>query len=105
MDKDTFRYLVGGYYGIRNMDEYDLKVYVLKDIENYIIDYVNQNPIINYNYLEEAMKIEEELSLLEKLNDSLLLFTKLELPMELKLLIKQRIKTIKEDNLKKNLLS
>ena len=31
--KDEFKYLVGGYYGIMEMDEYDLKVYVLKDIE------------------------------------------------------------------------
>lgn len=104
MDKDTFRYLVGGYYGIRNMDEYDLKVYALKDIENYIRDYVNQNPISNYNYLEEAIKIDEELSLLEKLNDSLILFTKLELPMELNLLVKKRIKKIKEEEFKRNLL-
>ena len=35
--KDEFKYLVGGYYGIREMDEYDLKIYVLKDIENYQI--------------------------------------------------------------------
>lgn len=104
MDKDTFRYLVGGYYGIRNMDEYDLKIYALKDIENYIRAYVEQNPISNYSYLEEAKRVDEELSLLEKLNDSLLLFTKLELPIELNLLIKQRIKKIKEE-MKKNILS
>ena len=32
---DTFRYLVGAYYGICEMDEYDLKEYVLKDIEDF----------------------------------------------------------------------
>mgnify|MGYP003305461905 FL=1 len=26
---DTYRYLVGAYYGISEMDEYDLKEYVL----------------------------------------------------------------------------
>ena len=37
--KDQFKYLVGGYYGITFMDDYPLKVYVLKDIENYIKDF------------------------------------------------------------------
>ena len=34
---NQFRYLVGGYYGVSLMDEYDLKEFMLKDIENYII--------------------------------------------------------------------
>ena len=28
--EDQFRYLVGAYYGVMEMDEYDLKVYILK---------------------------------------------------------------------------
>ena len=31
--KDQFNYLVGGYFGIREMDEYELKVYILKEVE------------------------------------------------------------------------
>ena len=27
--RDQFRYLVGGYFGVEYVDEYDLKVYVL----------------------------------------------------------------------------
>ena len=34
--KDQYKYFVSAYYGIREMDEYDLKVYVLKDVENFI---------------------------------------------------------------------
>ena len=34
--KDTYRCLIGAYYGMCEMDEYDLKEYVLKDIEEYI---------------------------------------------------------------------
>ena len=30
--EDEYRYLVGAYYGIIEMDEYDLKVYILQDI-------------------------------------------------------------------------
>lgn len=74
--KDEFKYLVGGYYGIREMDEYDLKIYVLKDIENYIRDYIETNPIDNYDYKKEAEKINDELSLKTKLQDSLLVLNK-----------------------------
>ena len=31
--KDIFRYLVGAYYGMCEMDEYDLKEFVINDIE------------------------------------------------------------------------
>ena len=52
--KDQFKYLVGGYYGITYMDDYPLKEYVLKDIENYIENFIEINPIENFNYKEEA---------------------------------------------------
>ena len=70
--KDQFKYLVGGYYGITYMDDYPLKEYVLKDIENYIKDFIEINPIDNFNYQEEAKKYEEELSEITKLQDSLI---------------------------------
>ena len=31
--ENQFRYLVGGYYGVSLIDEYPLKEFVLKDIE------------------------------------------------------------------------
>ncbi len=95
---DQFRYLVGAYYGIIEMDEYDLKVYLLKDIENYIRNFVEQNPISNFNYKEEAKMIEDNLPLITKLQDSLLVLNKIDAPIEIILLIKKRIKKIKEEN-------
>lgn len=92
--KDEFKYLVGGYYGIREMDEYDLKIYVLKDIENYIRDYIETNPIDNYNYKNEAEKINDELSLKTKLQDSLLVLNKIDAPIKLILMVKQRLKAM-----------
>ena len=47
--KAQFKYLVGGYYGITYMDDYPLKEYVLKDIENYIENFIEINPIENFN--------------------------------------------------------
>ncbi len=97
--EDQFHYLVGGYFGIRNMDEYDLKVYILKDIENYIREFLMLNPIDSFSYQEEAKKIEEEITLKESLQDALLVLPKVDAPMELTLLVKKRLKEIREKEL------
>ena len=94
--KDQFKYLVGGYYGITYMDDYPLKVYVLKDIENYIKDFIEINPIDNFNYKEEAKKYEEELSEITKLQDALLVLNKINATMELVLLVKKRLKKLNQ---------
>ena len=92
--KDQFKYLVGGYYGITYMDEYPLKEYVLKDIENYIRDFIEINPIDDFNYKEEAKKYEEELSKITKLQDSLIVLNKINAAIELVLLVKQKLKEL-----------
>ena len=96
--EDQFKYLVGAYYGVIEMDEYDLKVYVLKDIENYIKDFLEVSPIENFDYKKEASKIEENTPLKTKLQDALLVLNKINGPIELTLLIKKIIKEIKEKN-------
>lgn len=98
---DTFRYLVGAYYGVSEMDNYDLKEYILKDIELYIKDFIKDNPIPHFNYEQESSKVDNELSLKTKLQDSLLVLPKVNAPMELILLVKARIKEINEEELNK----
>ena len=90
--KDQFKYLVGGYYGVTYMDDYPLKEFVLKDIENYIKDFIEINPIDNFNYKEEAAKYEEELSEITQLHDALLVLNKINASMEIVLLVKNKIK-------------
>ena len=90
--ENTFRYLVGGYYGVNLMDEYPLKEFALKDIENYIREFVENNPISNFNYKEEALKVKESVSERVKLQDALLVLNKMNGPMDLVILIKQRLK-------------
>lgn len=99
--KDTFKYLVGGYYGIAEMDNYDLKEYVLKDIENYIRDFVKDNFLSDFDYKLEAENIEKNMDLKTKLQDSLLVLPKVEASIELVLLVKARIKDLREEELKK----
>lgn len=98
--EDEFKYLVGGYYGVLAMDEYDLKVYILKDIENYIIDWINDNPIVDYPYREKAEQYKEELSVKIKLQDALLVLPKVDAPMEIVFLIKHKLKEIKEEEMR-----
>lgn len=96
--EDQFKYLIGGYYGIAEMDEYPLKVYILKDIENYIKMFIEQNPIPNFDYKKKAEEYEQGLSLKTKLQDSLLVLPKVDAPMEIILLVKKRIKEIQNND-------
>ncbi len=97
--KDTYRYLVGAYYGISEMDEYDLKEYVLKDIEDYIKSFIKDNPISDFDYSKEAGLVFEQKSLKTKLQDSLVVLPKVNASTELILLVKSRLKKIREEEL------
>lgn len=99
--KDEFKCMVGAYYGVREIDEYDLKVYVLKDIENYIKDFLSITPIPNFDYYKEAEIIENKLSLKTKLQDALIILHRMNASMELILIIKRKLRNIKDNDLKK----
>ena len=90
--EDQFRYFVGGYYGVALMDEYPLKEYIMKDIENYIRDFVKENPIKDFNYEEEALMVKDNVSDKTKLQDALLVLNKMNAPMDLIFLVKNRLK-------------
>ncbi len=96
---DTYRYLVGAYYGISEMDEYDLKEYVLKDIEEYIKVFVRDNYVRDFDYNKEAEIVNNEKSIKTKLQDSLVVLPKVNASTELILLVKARLKKIREDEI------
>lgn len=89
---DQYRYLVGGYYGVSMIDEYDLKEYILKDIENYIKNFVENNPIENFNYEEEALLVKEKVDDKTKLQDALIVLNRIKGPMDLVFLVKARLR-------------
>lgn len=93
-----YKLLVGAYYGVREMDEYASKEYVLNDIKNYIENYVKQFPLPNYEYRKVADSL-ENLPLKRKLQDSLIVLNKLNEPMELVLLIRKRINELSKDEI------
>lgn len=89
---NQFRYLVGGYYGVSLMDNYPLKEYVLKDIENYIRNFIEVNPIDNFDYKNEAESIKDNVSEKVKLQDALIVLNKINASMDLVFLVKERLK-------------
>ena len=90
--QDQYRYLVGGYYGVSLMDEYPLKEFIMEDIKNYIINFIEINPINGFDYKKEADDIKDNVSEKVKLQDALLVLNKINAPMDLVFLIKKRLK-------------
>jgi hypothetical protein len=92
--EDEFKILVGGYYGILEMDEYLLKEYVLQNIEEYIRKFVLNN-IKEIDYETIALNIKDNLSLKRKLQDSLLTLRRINGPFELEHMIKLKLQDMK----------
>lgn len=92
---DKFKYLVGGYFGIKTIDEYPSKLYILKDLENYIREYIRDLNDDSVDYKGIANKIKEEATIREKLQDSLIVLNELNGPIELILIIKLKVKELK----------
>ncbi len=66
---DEYRLYLGAYYGVQAMDSYDLKVYVLKEIDDFIKNFLKNNKIANIE--EEIAYVKDNVPLKTKLQDSL----------------------------------
>ncbi len=96
-DEETFNCLVGAYYGVREMDEYSVKEYVLQTIQEAIENFVKMHPLPMVSYFERCLEIEQTVPLKTKLQDALLVLPKMNVSLELFLLIKKRLQQMKED--------
>lgn len=96
--EDQFRTLIGAYYGIRDIDEYELRLFILKDLEKYIKEFIELNPIPDFNYKEEAEKVNNSISLKRKLQDALRVLPSIDAPLEFILLIQKQIRKINDEN-------
>ena len=93
---DVYRYMISGYYGVSLIDEYDLKVYVLKEIDEYIKDWLSENDLGNINILEVNNDVLNNKSEVEKLQDAMLVLHQINGPLDLILIINQRIMKLNE---------
>ncbi len=87
---DTLRTLISGYLGIGEMDEYTSKEYILKEVSDYINEYMTENGLDESVYIEEKNNL-EKLSLDRKLQDSILVLNMIDGPIDLKLLIRNKL--------------
>ncbi|MCR4581480.1 MAG: hypothetical protein K5666_03105 [Bacilli bacterium] len=94
---DPYKYMMSGYYGIELLDEYKDKLYLLKDIRNYIDSYLEDNRVPDFDYEALNREIERNNSDLDKLQDALLLLKDMKGPMEAVLLIKQKVAELKKN--------
>ena len=87
---DTLRTLISGYLGIGEMDEYTSKEYILKEVSDYINEYMTENGLDESVYIEEKNNL-EKISLDRKLQDSILVLNMIDGPIDLKLLIRNKL--------------
>lgn len=94
---DEYKILIGGYFGVTEMDDYVLKEYVLHDIEIYIKEFISKE-FYDIDYCRIAEDLKENLSLKRKLQDSLLTLRKIDGPFELEHMIKLRLEELKKES-------
>ena len=96
---ELYRMYCSCYFGVREMDEYGSKEFILKEISDFIKSFVNDNPIEDFDYVEEARVVEDTWELKTKLQDSLIVLPKIVNNIELILMIKNRLNVIREEEL------
>ena len=96
---DTYRYLIGAYYGIAEMDEYEIKEFILKELKEYIEDFCKENELSKEDIEKNREDVAENVSLKTKLQDALIVLPKINASTELSLLVKERLKKIREEEL------
>lgn len=90
--EDAYRYMISGYFGVMEMDSYQLKEYILQDIKEYINEFMRQNPSSHFELDQEIERIKDTYSLKTKLQDALLVLNQMETPpIDLIIQIKRRL--------------
>ena len=91
---DEIKYMISGYLGVETMDQYVKKVYLLKDMRDYIFEVVESNEIQGFDF--EKLKDElRDTPRVEKLQDSLIILNAMNAPMDIILMIKPLVKELK----------
>lgn len=92
LEEDFYLY-VSAYYGIDLMDEYPLKIYVLKEIEDKIRDIVKKaNFTFDINKKVEKISKKNDI---EKLNDALYVLRIINYKIDFIIMINHKIKEMK----------
>lgn len=90
--EEKLNLLLEAYYGLFEMDEYDLKEFEIKKLKDEIDNFIKEYNINNTNY--ESVK--NNVSLKTKLQSLLIVLNENNGPLELILLVKRRLREIDE---------
>ena len=90
-ENNHYKTILGAYYGVMLMDEYPLKAYILKNIENLRLNYLQ-----NKNIPADLIKSEvvNKVSKKTKLQDALYILNELDEDKELMHMIKRKIREL-----------
>lgn len=91
---NELKMLYGAYLGVSEMDNYKTKEYVLKDIKKEIDSYIDKN---NMYYHDEVLEEAKKQSNITDLQDSLIVLKRIDAPLDLILLIKEKIRELKDE--------
>ena len=86
--EERLNLLLEAYYGLYEMDEYDLKEFEIKYLKDEIDNYIKEYNINNFDF--EYVK--DNISLKTKLQSLLIVLNENNRPLELILLVKKRLK-------------
>ena len=93
--EDEYKLYTEAYFGILEVDEYTLNIYEAKKIEKIMNDFKGEYKIENS---EEIIRhVKEEVSLKTKLQSALIVLNQIKGPMELILIIKNKLKELMEE--------
>ena len=88
---DELKLMITAYLGVLELDEYDLKVLILKEMEDNIKKFISSS---NIN-LKEKYDEYENVDLVTKLQNSLIVLNSMNGPMDLIILIKRKLERMK----------
>ena len=90
--EETYRTLYSGYLGVADMDDYASKEYILKDIDDYIKNFIDSYHLcLDFDIINSEL---EKLDLIRKLQDAIIVLNLIDGPLELKLLIRLKLKEL-----------
>lgn len=90
--ENEYRLLIGAYYGVQAMDGYDLKVYVLKDIQTEQQKFLAEHPFLkDFDFDKESQKIQSQ-KLKNKLQDALIVLNRMDASRELIHMIRVKLR-------------
>lgn len=90
--EDEYKMFVESYYGILEVNEYELKEYALKKVEKLITSFEEEYINVPYEKIKEHVK--NNVDIKTKLQSALIVLNSINYDMELILIIKNKLKNL-----------